>query len=137
MSDRIHPLGYVDSTDLPTLYSGADAFCFPSLYEGFGLPLLEAMACGTPMVAANTSALPEVAGDAALLVDPKRPAEIGDALIRVLSDQSLRRDLVERGFVRSRSFTWERTARATIDLLRDVRDRSPGTSRKPGSFTTA
>lgn len=127
MSNRIHPLGYVDSADLPTLYSGAAAFCFPSLYEGFGLPILEAMACGTPVVTANTSALPEVAGDAALMVDPKRPTEIGDALVRVLSDQSLRRDLIERGLARAQTFTWERTARATIDLLREVRDHPPRT----------
>lgn len=124
MSDRIHLLGYVDSDDLPALYTGAAAFCFPSLYEGFGLPVLEAMACGVPVVTSNTSALPEVAGDAALLVDPTRPAEIGSALVRTLTDTSLRIDLINRGHARARTFTWEQTALDTLALLRQVRDQS-------------
>jgi glycosyltransferase involved in cell wall biosynthesis len=123
MADRVTFLGYVPATDLPTLYSGADAFCLPSLYEGFGLPVLEAMACGTPVVAPDRSALPEVAGDAAMLVDPTNPQAIGATLSRLLIDDSLRRELVERGCRRAQQFTWERTAEATIALLRGVRDR--------------
>jgi glycosyltransferase involved in cell wall biosynthesis len=123
MADRIVHLGYVAAADLPALYSGADAFCFPSLYEGFGLPVLEAMACGTPVVAATTSAIPEVAGDAALLVDPTDPAAIGTALVRVLTDRELGRTLATCGIERARRFTWERTAAATLEILRDVRDR--------------
>jgi len=124
MSNRIHLLGYVPATDLSALYGGADAVCFPSLYEGFGLPVLEAMAHGTPVVTSNTAALPEVAGDAALLVDPFSPAAIGDALCRVLTDGLLRASLIERGYARARSMTWERTARETLAVLRDVRDTS-------------
>ncbi len=121
-ADRVQYLGYVATSDLPTLYSGADAFCFPSLYEGFGLPLLEAMACGTPVVAANSSAIPEVAGDAALLVDPTDVAAIGTALVRVLTGEPIRRQCIVRGRTRASTYTWERTAEATIGLLREVRD---------------
>jgi glycosyltransferase involved in cell wall biosynthesis len=123
MSHRVVQLGYVAANDLPALYSGADAFCFPSLYEGFGLPVLEAMACGTPVVAADRAALPEVVGNAALLVDPYRPADIAASLGRVLSDESLRRELIERGHARASQFTWQRTAHETLALLRDIRDR--------------
>jgi glycosyltransferase involved in cell wall biosynthesis len=122
MAERVRFLGYVAAADLPTLYSGADAFCFPSLYEGFGLPVLEAMACGTPVVASHSSAIPEVAGHAALLVDPTDPAEIGRALCRAIGDGSLRSKLVAYGRARADQFTWERTAQETITVLRDVRD---------------
>jgi glycosyltransferase involved in cell wall biosynthesis len=121
--DRIRFLGYVADEDLAALYSGADAFCLPSLYEGFGLPVLEAMACGVPVVAARSSALPEVAGEAALLVDPSDAAAIGDGLRRVLTDEPLRRELTNRGLERAVQFTWERAGTATIALLRDVRVR--------------
>lgn len=122
MRSRLSLLGYVAAEDLPALYSGADAFCFPSLYEGFGLPVLEAMACGTPVVASNTSAIPEVAGEAAILVSPTDVRELGAALVRVLADELRRRELIDRGRQRAGIFTWERTARATLDVLRHVRD---------------
>jgi glycosyltransferase involved in cell wall biosynthesis len=115
-------LGYVPDADLPALYSAADAFCFPSLYEGFGLPVLEAMACGTPVVTSNLSSLPEISGEAALLVDPASVDEISAALIRVLTDQEERARLTAAGLKRSREFTWSRTADETLSLLESVRD---------------
>jgi glycosyltransferase involved in cell wall biosynthesis len=106
----VNSLGYVDDDHLPGLYSGASALVMPSLYEGFGLPLLEAMASGTPVVAANRAALPEVAGGAALLFDPDDPDAAAEALASALDDPAA---LVERGLVRAREFTWQRTARET------------------------
>ena len=111
---HVHFSGYVPEADLPALYSGAEAFVFPSLYEGFGLPPLEAMACGTPVIASNTSSLPEVVGDAAILVDPLDVDAIADAIGRVLTKQDLADDLRNRGLARARLFTWERTARETL-----------------------
>jgi glycosyltransferase involved in cell wall biosynthesis len=110
----------VPDEDLPALYSGAAAFAFPSLYEGFGLPVLEAMACGAPVVTSNVSATAEVAGDAALLVDPRGVDALGDALGRVLADGALRQELRQRGFERARQFSWERTARETLLLYERV-----------------
>lgn len=112
--------GYVADEHLPALYAGADLFAFPSLYEGFGLPVLEAMACGTPVVTSNTSSLPEVAGDAALLVDPLDVAAIADAMRRVLEDQALAAELRAKGLARAAQFTWERTARETIAVYEQV-----------------
>jgi glycosyltransferase involved in cell wall biosynthesis len=125
MGDRIIFLGYVPAPYLPALYAAADALAFPSLYEGFGLPVLEAMAAGTPVVAANRSAIPEVAGDAALLVDPFSPEEIARGLMRVLTEPALRAGLVARGRERAASFSWEKSALATLDVLRRVRDGTP------------
>ena len=105
--------GFVAADDLPVLYSLADLFVFPSLYEGFGLPPLEAMACGTPVVASNRGSLPEVLGDAALQVDPSQPEALARAMRDVLSDAGLRQCLIERGRTRAATFTWERTARLT------------------------
>ena len=108
---RVHFIGFVADDDLPALYSAAEAFAFPSLYEGFGLPILEAMACGTPVVAANTSSLPEVAGDAAELIDPTDTGALADALRRVLSDAARRETLRQRGFAQARRFSWQAAAR--------------------------
>jgi len=99
-------LGFQPSDALAVFYRLARAFVFPSLYEGFGLPPLEAMACGTPVVTSNVSSLPEVAGGAALLVDPYDPISIADGISRVVTDESLRRDLVARGLARARDFSW-------------------------------
>lgn len=104
-------LGYVDDFDLPALYSSAAVFAMPSLYEGFGLPVLEAMACGTPVVTSTVSSLPEAAGNAALLVDPTSVDAIADALQKLLTDSSLRETLVSRGTKRAAEFMWKRTAR--------------------------
>jgi glycosyltransferase involved in cell wall biosynthesis len=108
-------------TDFPAILSAATAFAFPSLYEGFGLPPLEAMACGTPTVVADTSSLPEVVGDAALLHPPTDHEALADALLRVLEDESLRTTLRARGIERAAHFTWERSARETLAVYREAR----------------
>lgn len=108
--------GYVPDDDLPLLYSGADLFVYPSLYEGFGLPVLEAMACGTPVVTSRTSSLPEVAGDAAWLVDPLDTEELVQAIGELLSDPGKREELRQRGLARSRTFSWLETARQSRAL---------------------
>jgi glycosyltransferase involved in cell wall biosynthesis len=110
-------LGYVPDADLPALLSGALAFLFPSLYEGFGMPVLEAMACGTPVLTSTTSALPEVAGNAALLVDPADTDAIAAAIARLAADTGLRADLRARGLTRAAQFTWERCAHETLGVL--------------------
>lgn len=109
------PIGYVGHETLPGLLAAAEVFCYPSLYEGFGLPALEAMAAGTPTVAGRYSAAEEVLGDAALFVDPEDVSSIAGALVQVTGDDELRRTLAITGRARAALFTWERTARATID----------------------
>lgn len=117
-ADDVVFAGFVPDEDLPLYYSAAAAFAFPSRYEGFGLPVLEAMACGTPVVCSNASCLPEVAGDAALLADPERPEEFCEALQRVLTDPSLAGSLRQRGLCRAAEFSWDRTARETLEIYR-------------------
>ena len=112
--------GYVEDEHLPALYAGADLFTFPSLYEGFGLPVLEAMACGTPVVTSNWSSLPEVAGDAALLVDPYDVPQIAQAMWLVLSQPALAAAMQAKGIAWAAQFTWERTARETIAVYEQV-----------------
>ncbi len=102
--------GYVADEHLPALYSGAEMFVYPSLYEGFGLTVLEAMACGTPVVCSSTTSLPEVAGDAAVTVEPTDGAALSAAIGRVLGDRRLRAELGERGLARAAQFSWEHTA---------------------------
>lgn len=114
LEDRVRFLDYVAEGDLPALYASASVFAFPSRYEGFGLPVLEAMACGTPVVCSNAGALPEVAGDAALLVPPDKPRALAEALEAVLDDEGLRDSLREKGLQRAGQFTWERTAQGTL-----------------------
>lgn len=113
LDDHVHFTGYVDDADLPALYSAAELFVFPSLYEGFGLPPLEAMACGTPVITSNSSSLPEVVGDAALLVEPHNTANIADAMVQLLGDVPLQAELRRRGFTQARRFTWEQAAQET------------------------
>jgi glycosyltransferase involved in cell wall biosynthesis len=113
----------IDAQTVPvraSLYAEASAFLFPSFAEGFGLPVLEAMACGAPVVTSNTSSLPEVAGSAAQLCDPNDHDSIGNALARVLRDADLAADLRRLGYRRAESFTWERTARETAAAYREV-----------------
>jgi len=119
-SEGVRLIGYVEPHTLPLLYGNASAFVFPSLYEGFGMPLLEAMAAGAPVVASNSSSLPEVVGDAGLLVDPRSPSEISRALQRLITDPSLAATLIQRGRRRAREFTWDKTADATKAFFESV-----------------
>jgi glycosyltransferase involved in cell wall biosynthesis len=116
LEDHVRFVGWIGTEDLEGLWAVADAFVFPSLYEGFGLPVLEAMARGVPVACSNSSSLPEVAGDAALLFDPLRVEEISAAIARLLEDDELASTLVERGRLRAASFSWERTARLTLEV---------------------
>jgi glycosyltransferase involved in cell wall biosynthesis len=116
----IRRVGRVSVNDLVALYSFAEVLVYPSFSEGFGLPVLEAMACGAPVVTSSVSSLPEVAGEAALLVDPHDVSSIADAVERVLTDASLREDMRRRGFERVGQFSWRRCASQTLDLYRRV-----------------
>jgi glycosyltransferase involved in cell wall biosynthesis len=118
LAGSVHVTGYVRSADLPALYSGAEVFVFPSFWEGFGFPVLEAMACGTPVVSSNVSSIPEVAGDAALLVDPRSLPEISEAVLLLLRDGTKRSELVRKGLERARAFSWSETARRTLETYR-------------------
>ena len=120
LADSVRFLGHVPQADLPALYSAAEVFVFPSLYEGFGLPALEALACGTPVVSSNVSALPEVVGDAALQVPPLDVEALTDAMERLLRDDGLRSDLRERGLARAAQFSWEKAARQTVEVYQRV-----------------
>ena len=113
-------LGTVDDDQLRALYRTTVGLVYPSLYEGFGLPLIEAMAAGAPVVGARAASIPEVVGDAALLLDPRDASAWRDALARLVTDESLREDLRERGRARAAAFTWERTARLTLEVYREV-----------------
>jgi glycosyltransferase involved in cell wall biosynthesis len=118
--DRIHFTGYVDQTDLPWIYSLATVFVFPSLFEGFGIPNLESMACGTPVISSNISSVPEVVGDAGILVEPRNIEQIADAMLRVIDDTSLSHRLSLAGIARAKQFSWRRTAQETLDVYRSV-----------------
>ena len=121
----VHWAGYVASTDLPALYTGADAFCFPSLFEGFGLPALEAMACRLPTLVSDRGALPEVVGEAALIVNPTDERALGAALVQILTDDALRRRLSMEGPARAARFSWDRTAAQTLGILHDLLPETP------------
>ena len=118
LADRVHFIGFARDDDLPALYSAAACLAYPSLYEGFGFPVLEAMACGTPVVTSNISSLPEVAGDAALRVDPYNVEAITEALRQLLDNETLQTQLTSRGFKQARQFTWQRAARQLCDIYR-------------------
>jgi alpha-1,3-rhamnosyl/mannosyltransferase len=120
LENVIRFLGPVPEEDLPALYAGAALFVFPSLYEGFGLPALEAMACGVPVVCSNISSLLEVCGDATLYFDPTDVKAIAQALGRALAAPDLQAELRERGLARAAQFSWERTAQETLRLYREV-----------------
>jgi glycosyltransferase involved in cell wall biosynthesis len=122
MGDRIHLPGYVPEDEKRLWYSAATCFCYPSLYEGFGLPPLEAMACGVPVITSNLSSLPEVVGDAGITVPPKDALALKEALRRVLTEPTLRAELAEKGLARARRFTWAEAARQTADTYHLARE---------------
>jgi glycosyltransferase involved in cell wall biosynthesis len=113
-------IGYVDEADKAALLSGATAFVFPSLYEGFGFPVLEAMACGVPVLCSHTTSLPEVAGGAALLVDPLSVDDIAQGLTRIVTDGNLRQDLIQRGYQQARQFTWQTCADEVLRVFERI-----------------
>ncbi|MFN4955028.1 MAG: glycosyltransferase family 4 protein, partial [Aphanizomenon sp.] len=111
-------LNYVPYNELPIIINQAIALVFPSLWEGFGLPVLEAMACGTPVITSNISSLPEVAGDAAILINPYNIEEITAAMKIIINDSETRKQLSEKGLKRANQFTWEKTGLATVEVLK-------------------
>lgn len=117
---RIILTGYVSDNDLVSLYSGATAFIFPSLYEGFGMPLLEAMQSGVPVISSNATSLPEVAGDAAILIHPKDKDALCQAMINIINDQSLRSQLIQKGFAQASKFSWERCTQETVEIYKEI-----------------
>jgi glycosyltransferase involved in cell wall biosynthesis len=124
LQDRVRFTGYVPEEEKALWYNAATCFCYPSLYEGFGLPPLEAMACGVPVVTSNVSSLPEVVGEAGLTVDPLDSAALSEALRRVLADSGLRSELAAQGMAQARQFTWTEAARQTADVYRRVYERA-------------
>ncbi len=120
LEQRVKFLGYVDDSDLPILYSCCDVFVYPSLYEGFGLPVIEAMACGVPVITSQVSSLSEVAGDSAVYVDPYNVRSICDAMMEVLTKQDKNLELRKKGMKQSKGFSWAKTARETLSLYETV-----------------
>ncbi len=116
----IHLTGYVINTDLPAIISQCEVFLYPSLRESFGIPILEGMACGVPVITSNTSSMPEIAGDAALLVDPYKPDEILQAMIKLTSDLNARNDLIAKGLIRANDFSWLNMAKHVLSLYQDL-----------------
>ena len=118
--DDIIFTGYVKDDDAYTLYSNALAFCLPSLYEGFGLPILEAMKCGCPVITSDCSSTAEVAGSAGVLVDPLNVTQIAEAMKRIYTDESFRKELVEKGYAREKEFSWGTAAEKTLEIYREI-----------------
>lgn len=123
LDERVVFFGPISEEDLPRVYRGAVALVFPSLFEGFGLPPLEAMACGTPVIASNTSSIPEVIGDAGIMVDPYDLEALANAMERTFYDEDLRLDMSARGLARARLFSWQHTAGKILAILREVVER--------------
>lgn len=120
LENRIIITGYVDDETLACLYSGASAFVYPSLYEGFGLPILEAMACGCPVICSNAASMPEVAGDAAIQINPMNADDLAKAIDRIATDDVLRRSLIEKGFSRANQFAWRKAAESTYAVFNKI-----------------
>ncbi|MEM9077107.1 MAG: glycosyltransferase family 1 protein [Bacteroidota bacterium] len=123
IKDLIHLTGYVQNADLPAIISQSTVFLYPSLRESFGIPILEGMACGVPVITSNTSSMPEVAGeDSALIIDPFDPGQITDALVTLVEDHALANLLVEKGIERAKNFSWQAMAKNVLELYRDVHE---------------
>ncbi|HBB90520.1 MAG: hypothetical protein A2X22_04300 [Bacteroidetes bacterium GWF2_49_14] len=118
--DHIFLTGYVSNNELPGIYSLADMFLYPSFRESFGIPILEAQKCGTPVITSNTSSMPEIAGDGALIIDPFKPEEICDAMLKIQSDPNLRQDLITKGLVNSDKFSWRAMAESVLSIYKEV-----------------
>ena len=117
---RIHLTGYVVNTDLPAIYSQCGVFLYPSLRESFGIPILEAMGCGVPVITSNTSSMPEIAGDAALIIDPYKPEEITAAMIQLTSDNTLRGSKIKLGYERAALFSWKAMAENVLKIYQEI-----------------
>jgi glycosyltransferase involved in cell wall biosynthesis len=117
---EIHHLDYLSDELVALFYSKADVFVYPSHYEGFGLPVLEAMTLGAPVISANTSSIPEVTGDAAILIDPNEPIELAEAILKIISDSQFSQELINKGKERAKLFSWERTAKETLKAYRSL-----------------
>lgn len=118
--DQIILTGYVVNTDLPAIYCQCELFLYPSLRESFGIPMLEAMACGTPVITSNTSSMPEVAGIAAAIIDPFKPEEITAAMIKIISDQKIRDSMIEKGFAQAANFSWKAMAQNVLAIYNQI-----------------
>ncbi len=117
LKDEVILSGYIPEQDLPYFFSGADLFIFPSLYEGFGIPILEAQACRCPVATSNISSMPEVAGEGAILFNPQKTDEIAQAIYKIISDNDLKNDLIEKGFNQIKKFSWQKCAQETLEVL--------------------
>ena len=124
LAGKVHCLGHVERNELAALFRGASAFVYPTLYEGFGLPVIEAMACGVPVVAGDIQAVREVAGDAVLRVNPRDIVELAGAVRRLLTQADLCGDLRARGRARAKEYSWEKAAKATMAVYRSVQEES-------------
>ncbi|MCD6594796.1 glycosyltransferase family 4 protein [bacterium] len=120
IKDKIIFTGFVATGDLPAIYSSADIFVYPSFYEGFGIPLLESMACGTPVMTSDISSMPEVVGDVALLFDPYSVEDIAEKILKLARDNSMRNILSEEGIERAKKFSWEKSARKILNIYKKV-----------------
>jgi glycosyltransferase involved in cell wall biosynthesis len=118
--DKIVLTGYVINTDLPAIYCQSDVFLYPSLRESFGIPMLEAMACGVPVITSNTSSMPEVSGDAAFLIDPFKPEEITGAMVEIIRNSELRSQLIAKGLLQAKKFSWRAMAENVLEIYREV-----------------
>ena len=127
--------GYLPDEDLPAIYSKASMFLFPSYYEGFGFPILEAMACGTPVITSNRGSIPEVVGDAAILIEPDHHEMIADAIIRLAGDSALQEEYKQKGYRQVEKYSWEESARKHLEIYRAVQEASTGRPRRFKSFT--
>ncbi|MEG0568255.1 MAG: glycosyltransferase family 1 protein, partial [Clostridium sp.] len=112
--------GYVPHEDLPLFYNACETFIYPSLYEGFGLPPLEAMSCRCPVITSNISSIPEIVGDGAYLINPRNIEELTTAIEKMVDDTALRSSYIEKGFTRSKEFSWEKTAKETLEVYNSI-----------------